>query len=115
MLDGALARSRKLTSDTGRILDTGIDMVSGVLMLVAIASLTTLLNWWWVGILVVLYVVRFWFVLGNKDGELGGYKNALVVGFLIAYWRELDYTLIIELVAIYNIVVIGINLQKYQR
>ena len=115
IVDGALARARKLTSDMGRILDSAIDMGSGILMLIVVASLTTLLNWWWVAILVLLYAIRFWFVLKDKDSELGGYKNALVIGFLLAYWRDLDYTLIVQLVAVFNVIVLGINVQKLQR
>jgi phosphatidylglycerophosphate synthase len=111
ILDGSLARVRNLTSNTGRLLDTCSDMLSGILLIVIIAVKTSQLSWVWIGILALVYVIRWYFVYRNEDRDIGGYKNALVVGMLLAYYREFDGTVIVQLVALFNVVVVGLNVQ----
>jgi phosphatidylglycerophosphate synthase len=111
ILDGSLARVRNLTSNTGRLLDTGCDIVGGILLIVVIAVKTNQLSWVWIGILALVYVIRWYFVYRNEDRDIGGYKNALVVGLLLAYYREFDGTVIVQLVALFNVVVVGLNVQ----
>ena len=111
VLDGAVARVRKTVTNVGRLLDTGSDLVSGVLMLCVIAYKTVLLSWVWIGILCLVYAIRWYFVYRDEDKDIGGYKNALVVGLLLAYYSEFDSTLVVQIIALFNMVVIGLNLQ----
>ena len=56
--------------------------------------------------------MRWYFVYKHTDRDIGGYKNALVVGLLLAYYREFDGTVIIQLVALFNVIVIGLNIGR---
>lgn len=103
IFDGALARKRNLVSRGGQLLDTGVDMVSGIALCLVFITTTHLIQWTWFVLLIVLYSVRYYFVINNQDTEWGGYKNALTVGFLFAWYSYFDFTLIVQVVAIFNI------------
>lgn len=114
IIDGAVARMRSRTSHLGGLLDNGVDMLSGVGLLVVYQLVVGRIDWFWVGAIAVLYMIRFWFVYRGQDVEMGGYKNALTIGLLCTYWLGLDPVIVVQLVAIFNTIVIAMNIRAVQ-
>lgn len=105
--DGAIARKRKLTSVVGQRLDTAVDMLSGIALCVVLMLSIPTLSWLWVVLLSIVYCTRFIVVWQGRDVEWGGYKNALTVGFLCAYYFLFDWTLAVQVVAIFNVIALA--------
>lgn len=112
VLDGMVARVRGLASVFGQRLDTAIDMLSGLGFLFVLFFSGFQIELVWIVALTALYGFRFLLVLKGKDLEVGGYKNALVTGFLLTYYLFLPGMLVVQLVVIFNMLVIGLALSR---
>lgn len=114
ILDGGIARIRDKVTENGKLLDQLTDSISAILLLLAIFVRTGLIDWWWILILALLYTIRFALVRYNLDREYGGYKNALIISLIAAFYLSVDLTLVVQFVALFNLLVIGFAIPNIQ-
>ena len=110
IFDGALARYRCQQTVLGKWLDAGGDIIFSIVYTVYLVSLfqsSFVLGF----VLVLLYAVRFWLVVRNKEVEVGGLRPTILIVGLIVYYLGSQYvTLGLVVVCLWNLISIILSI-----